>query len=215
MRVLNYGRSAVLIELDSADEAAALHSRLEAQPSHGTVANVVEGLVETVPGLHTVLIRFDPAKTDPARLAQRLAQLWPGPISSGDLVGGRVDEVRVRVDYAGSDLDDVAQFTGMSTADVIARHQLRRYRIVLIGMAPGFYFLAGGDPKLRVPRRSSPRLDVPKGAVGLAGEFTGIYPRTGPGGWQLIGRVVDELWHPTRLPAALLSPGTAIYFTAA
>jgi KipI family sensor histidine kinase inhibitor len=215
MRVLNYGRSAVLVEFDSADEAAALHSRLEAQPSQGKVDSVVEGLVEAVPGLHTVLIRFDPTVTDPARLAQRLAQLWPGPASGVDAAHGQLDEVRVRVDYAGPDLDDVAQHTGMSTADVIARHQLRRYRIVLIGMAPGFYFLAGGDPNLRVPRRSSPRLDVLKGAVGLAGEFTGIYPRTGPGGWQLIGRVVDDLWHPTRLPAALLSPGSSIRFTAA
>jgi KipI family sensor histidine kinase inhibitor len=211
MRVLNYGRSAVLIELDSADEAAALHSRLAAQPSQGTV---IEGLVETVPGLHTVLIRFDPAVTDPARLAQRLAQLRPGPDWGCDGTRGQFDEVRVRVDYTGHDLDDVAQHTGMSTADVIARHQVRQYRIVLIGMAPGFYFLAGGDPELRVPRRSSPRLDVPKGAVGLAGDFTGIYPRTGPGGWQLIGRVVDDLWHPSRLPAALLAPGTSIRFTA-
>ena len=207
MNVLTYGRSAVLVELDSADEAAALHARL----ADGALA----GLVETMPGLHTVLIRFDPAVTDSKRLALRLAEVWTGSDPTSDTADRAGDEVCLRVDYSGPDLVDVAAHTGMSTSEVIATHQARRYRIVLIGMAPGFYFIAGGDPRLRVPRRPSPRVEVPRGALGLAGEFTGIYPRSGPGGWQLIGRAVDELWHPTRLPAALLSPGTSIRFAAA
>lgn len=211
MNVLNYGRAAVLVELDSADEAAALHGRLEAMPADGAI----DGLVETMPGLRTVLIRFDPAVTDPARLAHRLAEVWTGPGSGGYPTDEPGDAACLRVDYSGPDLADVAEHAGMSTAEVIAAHQARQYRIVLIGMAPGFYFLSGGDPRLCVPRRSSPRVDVPKGAVGLAGELTGIYPRTGPGGWQLIGRAVDDLWHPTRLPAALLPPGSSIRFVAA
>jgi KipI family sensor histidine kinase inhibitor len=210
VNVRSYGRTAVLVELDSVDEAAALHARLTA-PTGATV----HGLVETMPGLRTVLIRFDPALTDRTRLGQRLAEVWSEPAVTSE-VADRTDEtVCLRVDYTGPDLDDVARHTGLTPAEVVAIHQARHYRIVLIGLAPGFYFLAGGDPRLRVPRRSSPRVDVPKGAVGLAGELTGIYPRTGPGGWQLIGRVVEELWHPTRLPAALLTPGTSIRFTAA
>jgi KipI family sensor histidine kinase inhibitor len=211
VNVHDYGRTAVLVELDSADEAAALHARLARAPAGATV----HGLVETMPGLRTVLIRFDPALTDRTRVGQQLAEVWTGPAANGHATDRPGDEVCLRVQYSGPDLDAVAQHTGLTPADVVAAHQGRRYRIVLIGMAPGFYFLAGGDPQLRVPRRSSPRVDVPKGAVGLAGEFTGIYPRTGPGGWQLIGRAVDDLWHPTRLPAALLSPGTAIRFVAA
>lgn len=207
MNLLTYGRTAVLVELGSADDAASLHARLAGAP--------IPGLVETMPGLRTVLIRFDPALTDRTRLEQRLAEVWNGPAVNGGPARGPGAEVCLRVDYCGPDLDDVAGHTGLTPADVIALHQARRYRVVLIGMAPGFYFLAGGDPRLRVPRRSSPRLDVPKGAVGLAGEMTGIYPRAGPGGWQLIGRAVDDLWHPTRLPAALLAPGTPIRFVAA
>lgn len=201
----------MLVELDSADEAAALHARLAALPDDGAV----HGLVETMPGLRTLLVRFDPALTDRSRLVRRLDEVWSAAAANGIAADEPGDEVSLRLDYSGPDLDDVAQHTGLTPAKVIAAHQARRYRVVLIGMAPGFYFLAGGDPQLRVPRRSSPRVDVPKGAVGLAGEFTGIYPRSGPGGWQLIGRAVDDLWHPTRLPAALLSPGTSIRFAAA
>jgi KipI family sensor histidine kinase inhibitor len=215
VNLLNYGRTAVLVELDSPDDAAALHARLAALPADAAVEGAVEGLVETMPGLRTVLIRFDPTLTDRTRLGQRLAEVWSRPAANADPAEGSGDEVCLRLDYSGPDLDHVAQHTGLTPADVIAAHQARLYRIVLIGMAPGFYFLAGGDPRLRVPRRSSPRVDVPKGAVGLAGELTGIYPRTGPGGWQLIGRAVDNLWHQTRLPAALLAPGTSIRFVAA
>lgn len=208
MRFRNYGDSAVLVELDTTDEAAALLTRLQAR--------AIAGVVEMMPGLQTVLIRFDGRAIDARQLVRLISEI-PTATAPGD--GGTVfepgPEVSIRVDYSGPDLDDVARHTSKTIAEVIAAHQDRLYRIVLIGMAPGFYFLAGGDPALRVPRRSSPRIDVGKGALGLAGEFTGIYPRTGPGGWQLIGRVVDELWHPRKIPAARLSRGTSIRFVAA
>ena len=123
--------------------------------------------------------------------------------------------MRVPVDYAGADLSEVAARTGLTPDEVIAAHQAPTYRVVLIGMAPGFYYLAGGDPRLQVPRRRTPRTDVPKGSVGLAGELTGIYPRLGPGGWQLIGTTSAELWHPAKLPATMLSPGATVRFEAA
>ena len=83
------------------------------------------------------------------------------------------------------------------------------------GFAPGFAYLAGGDPALRVPRRRSPRTAVPAGSVGLAGEFTGVYPRQMPGGWQLIGRTDAVLWDLDRDPPALLPPGTRVRFVPA
>ena len=101
--------------------------------------------------------------------------------------GGReAREVTVPVRYDGGDLEEVAELTG----------------------------LAGGDPRLRVPRRATPRTRVPAGSVALASEFTGIYPREGPGGWQLIGHTDAVLWDLDREPPALLTPGTRVRFTA-
>lgn len=208
MNVFSYGTEALLAEVDSPDEAAALWAQLTASPPPGTT--------ETVPGLRTVLIRFDPRTTDARALASQLTDLADG--APPPAVGTRRqagEAVLVRVSYDGDDLDDVAAYTGLTVDAVIAAHQAPTYRVTLIGMAPGFYFLSGGDPRLDVPRRPSPRQQVPRGAVGLAGPLTGIYPKQGPGGWQLIGQVLDDLWHATRLPAALLAPGAAVRFSAA
>jgi KipI family sensor histidine kinase inhibitor len=206
MRFLDYGSSALLVELDGAGSAVALHHQLDA-------AHPI-GVIETMPGLRTVLIRFDPDIVARGAVADLVTALGPPPAVAETSAG---TTVQLRVDYSGPDLDFVADHCALSVADVVAAHQKPTYQIVLIGMAPGFYFLApsASGSVLTVPRRASPRTDVPKGALGLAGELTGIYPRTGPGGWQLIGRVVDELWHPTRVPAPLLAPGTTVRFVAA
>jgi KipI family sensor histidine kinase inhibitor len=208
VNVFSYGAEALLVEVDSPDEAAALRAQITQSPPPGTT--------ETVPGLRTVLIRFDPRMTDARALASQLTDLAGGAPRLAAGTGRQDDEtVLVRVAYDGDDLGDVAAYTGLTVDAVIAAHQAPAYRVTLIGMAPGFYFLSGGDPRLDVPRRPSPRQHVPRGAVGLAGPLTGIYPKQGPGGWQLIGQVLDDLWHSTRLPAALLAPGAAVRFTAA
>lgn len=205
VRIGSYGEQALLVELDSTAQAAALRARLDTAPLPGTT--------ETMPGLRTVLVRFDPAVTVAGALAKRLAEVDLSSAADPDsAVSG--DPVQIRVAYDGPDLDDVAAHTGLSVDEVIAAHQAATYRVALIGMAPGFYFLAGGDERLQMPRRRSPRARVPRGSLGLATAFTGIYPKDGPGGWQLIGRVLDDLWHATRLPAALLEPGALVRCTA-
>ncbi len=97
----------------------------------------------------------------------------------------------LRVVYDGPDLDDVARATKLSIEDVIAAHREREYTVALIGFAPGFAYLDGLDPRLELPRRASPRPRVPANSLAIAGPQTAVYPFTGPGGWHLIGRVVD------------------------
>ena len=100
---------------------------------------------------------------------------------------GRVD-VQIDVVYDGPDLDEVARLTGLTADQVVAAHTGTPWRVGFGGFAPGFAYLVGGDSRLEVARRAEPRTKVPAGSVGLAGEFSGVYPRESPGGWQLIGR---------------------------
>jgi KipI family sensor histidine kinase inhibitor len=105
--------------------------------------------------------------------------------------------------------------TGLGADGVVAAHTGTPWRVAFGGFAPGFAYLTGGDPRLDVARRDEPRTSVPAGSVGLGGEFSGIYPRASPGGWQLIGRTDMVLWDPDRDPAALLQPGGRVRFVEA
>ena len=110
----------------------------------------------------------------------------------------------------GPDLDVVAQHTGLSAAEVVARHTAPDYLVHMIGFAPGFPYLGGLDARLATPRRPQPRPLVPAGTVGIAGAQTGIYSLPTPGGWQLIGRTPLPLFNPEwRSPAAAGRPAPA------
>jgi KipI family sensor histidine kinase inhibitor len=199
VNVFPYGSESVLVEVDSLDDVLGLTADLEMAPPFG--------VIDVVPAARSVMIWFDGASTDFESVRRDLLDR--------DIVGRSLPpgkEIEVPVVYDGEDLAHVAEKTGLKRSEVVRRHMRPTYVVAFIGMAPGFYFLAGGDPSLRVPRRQSPRSSVPLGSVGLAGEFTGIYPKWGPGGWQLIGTTPAELWDSDHYPAALLAPGTRVRF---
>ncbi|HET6861194.1 MAG TPA: carboxyltransferase domain-containing protein, partial [Streptomyces sp.] len=147
---------------------------------------------------------------------------WPAggglsaPVRAGADVSAATGEVvEIVVHYDGEDLHEVARHTGLSPDEVVAAHTGSTWTAAFGGFAPGFAYLAGGDPRLEVPRRGEPRTRVPSGAVGLAGSFSGIYPRSSPGGWQIIGHTDVVVWDLERDPPALLRPGVRVRFTAA
>ena len=112
----------------------------------------------------------------------------------------------------GIDLSKVVDYTGLSAREVISLHTSPSYTVFAIGFLPGFPYLGGLPPELAVPRRSKPRLLVPKGAVGIGGTQTGIYPIESPGGWNLIGRTPLDLYDPNRPHPFLLQAGDQLTF---
>ena len=199
MRALAAGTSAVLIELDSLEQVMGLDVALRDAPPVGTV--------DVVPAARTVLVIFDAAATSVERVVADVSARQISPVLERER-----PLVEVPVVYDGEDLAEVAALSRLSERDVVARHLQAEYRVAFCGFAPGFAYIAGGDPALRVPRRRSPRTAVPAGSVALADEFTGVYPRQMPGGWQLIGRTDAVLWSLDRDPPALLPPGTRVRF---
>jgi KipI family sensor histidine kinase inhibitor len=198
-RVLPYGDRAWLVELDGTDSAIGL-----ARAMHGLDPEY--RFDDVVPADRTVLVRFDPRRVDAANVRRLLLDLPLDPTSTD---AGRVD---VPVSYDGADLDAVAALTGLTTADVVAIHTAATYRVGFVGFAPGFAYLVGGDPRLVVPRRDTPRVAVPAGSVALADDFCGIYPRRTPGGWQLIGRTEMTVWDAAADPPMPWVPGTVVRF---
>ena len=170
-------------------------------------AAALPGVIEVVPGLRTLLVTLDPDLTTPAHLGAALSDLKP---DAGDAVGGTRHVIDVQ--YDGADLAAVAEITGLSTTDVVRAHTDTAWQVAFCGFAPGFSYLVGGDPRLRVPRRQEARVRVPAGAVAIAGEFSSIYPRVSPGGWQLIGHTDAPLWDAESDPPAVLLPGDTVVF---
>ncbi len=200
----DYGDQALLLEFDSTADVLAWTATL-------TAAQLL-GVVDIVPASRTILIKLaDPRYQAPTR--QRLGKLQLQPGAAPVRPEGQAD-VTIDVVYDGADLRDVATLTGLTPEQVIAAHTGSQWQVGFMGFAPGFAYLVGGDERLQVPRRAEPRTNVPPGAVALAGEFSGIYPRQSPGGWQLIGRTDAVLFDIHRDQPALLTPGTWVQFRA-
>lgn len=197
MRILTASDHALLVEAADLEEAMRLNLAWDG----------VLGVVECIPGARTVLVRFDPLVVSAADLADALAAT---ETDAAPLAATR--EVTVPVRYDGEDLDEVASVLGVSATELVKRHLAADWRVAFSGFAPGFGYVVSSDPLFDVPRRSSPRTRVPAGSVALAGQFTGVYPRESPGGWQLIGRTDALMWDIDRDPPALLSPGTTVRF---
>ena len=193
MKVLPFGDAALLAEVDELDEVLALAAAVRAaQPTGCSTWCRPRG---------RCCSRWRRARTSPP-CGGHVCDLPVDPAAAPE-----GETVEIAVTYDGPDLAEVARLTGLDEDEVVAAHTGTPWRIAFGGFAPGFAYLTGGDERLRVPRRDEPRTTVPAGAVGLAGEFSGVYPRSSPGGWQLIGSTDALLWDPERDPPALLASG--------
>ncbi|MET1017931.1 MAG: allophanate hydrolase subunit 1 [Leifsonia flava] len=203
-RFLPMGDRALLIELDSLDAVLALHAALQrGRPS---------GVIDLVPAARTVLVTVDPGQlslSEARRWVDRAAEAPPA-----DVAVERTEPVVIPVRYDGPDLGSLAAVLDLQPAELVARHQAATWRVAFSGFAPGFGYLVSAEWPHDVPRLASPRTRVPAGSVGLAGEFGGIYPRSSPGGWQLIGTTEAVLWDIDSAPPALLVPGGTVRFEA-
>ncbi|MGW7316552.1 5-oxoprolinase subunit B family protein [Streptomyces sp. NPDC054854] len=199
--VLPVGNSALLIEVESAADVAALHAEVLRRRDAGEL----EGVRDVVPAARTVLLD---GVRDPGPLAGRIARWEVPPLTETD---GPLVTVAVR--YDGPDLAEVAAGWGVSPDEVPGLVGGIVFRVAFCGFAPGFGYLTGLPAHLRPPRRATPRTAVPAGSLALAGEYAGVYPRSSPGGWQLIGSTDAVLWDPAREPAALFAPGVRVRFT--
>lgn len=191
IQILPYGENALLVNFNqeiSYDvhlKTLALYEELRTK--------AMNGIISLIPAYASLTVIFNPEVANFNAVKTLVNQVWKTtaitpPISK--------NIVRIPVCYEKEyaiDLDVVCQHTGLSSEEVVHRHTTSEYLVYMLGFTPGFLYLGGMDKKLHTPRKETPRTKINKGAVGIAGDQTGIYPLESPGGWQIIGCTPCEL----------------------
>ncbi|PAK54276.1 5-oxoprolinase subunit PxpB [Paenibacillus sp. 7541] len=224
IEIYPYGESAVRIEFGKGIDpeinrkVRALTANLESEP--------FPGMIECVSAFTSVTVFYDLLAV--RNMASPLSESQSAYEIVSDLVreraagmateaSGQARTVEIPVCYGGSfgpDLAYVAEHNKLTPSEVIDIHTSGEYLVYMIGFAPGFPFLGGLSERIATPRRSSPRLSIPAGSVGIAGKQTGVYPIVTPGGWQLIGSTPLALFRPEHHPPSLLQAGDVVKFRA-
>jgi len=203
VRYLSCGDTAFTVEFGNEispeinGKVMALHAEIGRAKAAGSLA----GVVETVPTMRSLMVSYDPlealiARGLPTGMATRRVSI---PCCYDD------------PDFA-PDLADVAKRTKKTTEQVIASHLASPFKVYVLGFMPGLAYIAGLDQALYLPRRSQPRVRVPRSSVAIAMDMTTIYPFESPGGWHLIGRTPLWMFDQRREQPVFLAPGDSLSF---
>jgi inhibitor of KinA len=225
MEIVPLGDSALIVRVREEFENAPEETLNEVlQTFQQLQSAAIPGVIELAPAYTSVAVFFHPVDVGKASgtaieifdwLVARIGAATVPKRRGRRRSAPRTVEIPVCYDPEfAPDLDEVARRAQISTKEVVDLHSVADYRVACIGFVPGFPFMAGLPKKIVTPRRSSPRKEIPPGAVGIGGAQTGIYPLRSPGGWNLIGRTPLKLFNPTKDPPVLLRAGDRVRFRA-
>ncbi|HZX86882.1 MAG TPA: 5-oxoprolinase subunit PxpB [Reyranella sp.] len=214
VRYLSCGDTAFSVEFGNeiSPEINGRVMALHAAISQATKAGQLAGVVETVPSMRALMVCYDPMATSRARLEPEIE----GLIARGLPTGMKTRQVTIPCCYDdpefAPDLEEIAERTKKKVEDVIALHLASRFKVYVLGFMPGLAYIAGLEKSLYLPRRSQPRVRVPRSTVAIAMDMTTIYPFESPGGWHLIGRTPLWMFDQRRDQPVFLAPGDSLTF---
>lgn len=172
----------------------------------------IKGVIELIPAFNSVTVLYDSTVTSAGTLKIKLERIIK---KLGNSQQSSAVLYKIPVCYEeefSPDMKNVEAHTGLSREEIIEIHSSTDYLIYMLGFLPGFAYLGEMDKRLATPRLDSPRVEISRGAVGIGGEQTGIYPVASPGGWQLIGRTPVLVYDREREKPILYKSGDYIKF---
>jgi KipI family sensor histidine kinase inhibitor len=206
------GEDALILYLgQETDPAVAARVQAASTAIEATLGN---DLVDLVPSYASILVIYNPLRTDHLSVSHRLRVALDPAAQSPAPAGRDVVLPAYYAPEAGADLEALAQRAGLSIDEVISLHSGTEYRVYAIGFAPGFAYLGQVDERIAAPRLKTPRLKVPRGAVAIADRQTAVYPAVSPGGWNLIGRCPCRMFDPAATPPMPVAVGDRVRFEA-
>ena len=210
VRYLSCGDTAFSVEFGN-EISPDLNGRVMAL--HAAIAQArIAGVVETVPSMRALMVCYDPLATSRSKLEPEI----DGLIARGLPTDMKSRQVTIPCCYDdpefAPDLEEVAERTRKKPEEVIANHLASAFKVYVLGFMPGLAYIAGLEPSLYLPRRSQPRVRVPRSTVAIAMDMTTVYPFESPGGWHLIGRTPLWMFDQRREQPVFLAPGDSLAF---
>lgn len=169
---------------------------------------------DIIPSARSLLVLIDPLRVEPDQAESFLRAVTASPRPTAHPIDPP-REIIIPVCYdpaLAPDLEPVAARLALTPGELAALHAGADYTVECLGFSPGFAYLLGLPDPLHLPRRDTPRPRVPAGSVAIAGERSGVYPQSTPGGWHLIGRTPMTLFDPARDRPAVLSVADSVRF---
>ena len=214
VRYLSCGDTAFTVEFGNeiSPEINGRVMALHVAIAHAAAAGTLEGVTETVPTMRSLMVTYDPLATSRAELQPRIDALIARGLPT-DMASRRVVIPCCYDDPEfAPDLTEVAERTKRTVDQVIAAHLASPFKVYVLGFMPGLAYVAGLDRTLYLPRRTQPRVRVPRSSVAIAMDMTTIYPFESPGGWHLIGRTPLWMFDKRREQPVFLAPGDSLEF---
>jgi inhibitor of KinA len=180
--------------------------------AHEIDSENIEGIIELIPAYNEIQVCYNPDKIYYTDLLHRLQNLEKKAAKSKK---SKIKLIYIPVCYEKEfsiDISEVAKVNKITEKELVKIHTEAEYLVYMLGFTPGFCYLGGMSEKISAPRKENPRNKIEAGAVGIAGNQTGIYPIDSPGGWQIIGKTPLKLFDPERNPEFLIESGNYLKF---
>ena len=210
LRIFQYSETSILLEFKAEPKLDLL---TELVVFKNLLYSNLCGVRQITLSYKSLLLQFSNPLKKYKNLKEEILKLYSSFDSSKSTIKSKHWNIPVCYEskYA-SDSSILSEHLKLSHHQLIKLHTKPIYQIYFIGFLPGFLYLEGLDTKLYYPRKKSPALKVSKGAIGIGGRQTGIYPNQSPGGWNIIGTSPTSMFDPNLKQPCFAKSGDTLSF---
>ena len=207
--ISNLGDSAVYCDFG---EAVNKHINLNVIRYFKTIKNKnIDGINNLTPSYNKLIISFDLRKTTFNEVRKIIEKI---ELEKNEEVSSNKIEIPVCCDNTFAlDIDRVEKSLNMKKEKILEIFFNKEYFCYMTGFIAGMPFLGDLEKSMKVNRLETPRVKVPKGAVGITEQFANIYTFESPGGWNIIGNTPLNVFDSNNQKKPnLINPGDTITF---
>ncbi len=165
----------------------------------------LKGITNLSPSYNKLIITFDLNETSFENLKKEIIDLNLN-IKAED----HSQKINIPIccdDEFSLDIERIENKFKKSKSEIINLFLNKNYFCYMTGFVAGMPFLGDIDSKIQLSRLETPRVNVPKGSIGLTEQFCNIYTFDSPGGWNIIGKTPMNIFNPSnKKKPNLISP---------